>query len=204
MPVVPAFVAIGSAMGASAATAATVGAVTTMTAVSVGAQGYSMIQQNKASKASAQLAKDSAGYNAKVDLSEAKQTQLDSDANIRAARRDAAVYTSRQQAAYATSGVLSGGSPLLVEAESAGRMEQSIQQERVNSQREVAKRESAARIGVLYGDAQSSAIKKQNSIDMLKGGVGILQTVAGAYQAGVFSTSGGSGYAAAAKKGFLF
>lgn len=166
---------------------------------SVAMQGASMAKQNKANKASAQLAKDSAGYNAKVDLAEAKQIELDSDSNIRAARKDAAVYTSRQEAAYATSGVLSGGSPLLVEAESVGRMEQSIQQERVNSQREVSKRESAARIGVLYGDAQATAIKRQNSIDMLKGGVGILQTVAGGYQSGAFTKApSAGGYTAAA------
>lgn len=190
MPVAPAFAAIGTAMGASAATATAVGVATTATVASVGVQAYSMVQQNKAAKASANLVKEGAEYNAAVDMADAKQIELDMDANTRAERRDAAVYTSRQRAAYAAAGVLNTGSPLAVQVESAGRMEQAIQQERINAGREITKRESAAKLGILYGNAQADAIKRQNKIDMLKGGIGILKTVAGAYDQGVFSSLG--------------
>lgn len=162
---------------------------------SVALQGYGMYQQNKSAKASANLANDTAEYNARVDLAEAKQIELDTDANVRAARRDASVYTSRQRAAYAASGVLATGSALAVQAETAGRIEQGILQERSNSQREVSKRESAAAMGVLYGKQTADAIKRESRLNMLKGGIGILSTVAGAYDSGVFagtSTRAGS------------
>lgn len=176
-----------------------------MMVASVALQGASMIKQNQASKASAQLAKDTASFNSRVDMAEATQIEMDSDANTRAARRDAAVYTSRQRAAYASSGVLNSGSALAVEVETAGRLEQRIQQERTNALREATKRESSARVGVMYGDAQASAIRRQNSVDMLRGGVGILSTVAQGYQAGAFSKAPvASGYDSAKSKGFLF
>src|SRR5690348_14433594 len=143
MPVVPVMAAIGTAMGATAAT--------------VAAKGYSMVQQNKAAKQSAQLAKDTAGYNAKVDLADAKQIELDTTANVQAARRDAAVYSSRQQAAYAASGVYNSGSALHVQAETAGRLEQRTLQEQLNSTQELQKRQNSARLFVIYGDAAASA-----------------------------------------------
>lgn len=177
-----------------------------MVAASVAATSYSMAQQNKAAKTSEQLSKDTAGYNAKVDRANATQTELDATQNEANARRDAAVYTSRQQAAYASSGVLNTGSALAVEAETAGRLNQRILQDKLNAGREAEKMRSAATVGVMYGDAQASAINQQNNINQLKGGMSILSTVAGAYQGGMFAGagSGGSGYTAAANKGFLF
>lgn len=176
MPVVPAMAAIGTAMGASAATAAAVGTVTTLGVASVGLQGYSMYKQNQANKASAKLATSTAEYNQRVMESNAAQTEMDADFNTRMARRDAQVYTSRQKAAYAASGVLNSGSALAVEAETAGRMEQQILQRRSDSLREAEKMRASGRMGVLYGQAQADAIRRQNSIDMLRGGVGILST----------------------------
>lgn len=158
---------------------------------SVAMQAYSMKKQNDANKQSAQLSKDTAAFNAKVDLAQAKQIEMDSDANTRASRQDAAVYISRQQAAAASSGVLTSGSVLSTMATTAGRLEQRILQDRVNAGREVAQREQSARMGVLYGDAQASAIKTQNSIAMLKGGSQLLSTAYGAYSSGMFSSAGG-------------
>lgn len=154
---------------------------------SIAAQGYGMVQKNKAAKASAALATSTAEYNAQVDLADAKQIEMDAEANLLAARREAAIYTSRQTAAYAASGVLNTGSALAVQAETASRLEQQALQERNNMRRETTKRESAARLGVLYGQKESAAIKSQNRLDMLNGGIGILKTVAGAYTSGMFS-----------------
>lgn len=173
-------------------------------AVSVAAQGYSMYKTNKANKAAAATAVETADYNARVGLQEAKQIELDAAANYDAMRDDAAIYTSRQQSAYAASGVLNTGSALAVQAETASRLEQQIQQDRNNALRESEKRRTAARMGVLYGQREASAIKTQNSIAMLNGGIGILKTVAGAYSGGMFRKAPASGYDAAEKKGFLF
>jgi len=193
MPVVPVMAAIGGALGASAGTAAAVGTMATLTAVSVGAQGYAMVKQNQANKASARLATDTASYNQLVNETNATQTEMDADASTRAARRDAQVYTSRQKAAYAASGVLNSGSALAAQVETAGRMEQQILQSRSNSLREAEKMRAAGRMGILYGNAQADAIKRQNSIDMLRGGVGILSTVGSFYQAGMFAGMGAGG-----------
>lgn len=165
--------------------------VAVMAVASVAMQGYSMVQQNKASKASARTAQDVAAYNARVDMADAKQIELDATANTRAQRQDATVYLSRQKAAYASAGVLSSGSPLDAEVTTAGALEQRIQQSRSDAMREVSKREASARVGVLYGNAQADAIRRQNSVDMLRGGVGILQTVGNAYSAGAFASTPG-------------
>lgn len=204
MPIAVGLAYVGTALGASAATATAVGAAAVATTASVAATGYSMVKQNQAAKASSQLARDTASYNAKVDRVGAQQTELDATQNAANARRDAAVYTSRQQAAYASSGVLNTGSALAVEAETAGRLNQRILQDKLNAGREAEKMRSAATVGQLYGDAQASAINQQNNINQMKGGMSLLSTVAGAYQSGTFASAPASGYSSAQSKGFLF
>lgn len=166
--------------------------------VSLAAQGYGMYQQNKASKAAAATIREVAGYNASVDLADAKQIELDTSENLTRARREARVYGSRQQAAYAAAGVLNTGSALAVEAETAGRLEQEAQQMKQNAGREVTKRETSARMGILYGDAEASAINTTNRINMLKGGIGILSTAYKAYDSGMFSFGRATGSTPAA------
>jgi hypothetical protein len=192
MPVVPIMAYIGTAMGASAATAAAVGVATTATVASVAGQGYSMYETNKAGKQAAGVALSVGQYNARVDENQAKQLELDADANIANARRSAAIYTSRQRAAYASSGVLSSGSPLAVEATTAGRFEQQIQQMKVNTGQEAAKARAAGSVGILYAQAQADAIRTQTESALVRGGVGILSTVSGAYGSGQFSGLGGN------------
>ena len=185
MPVIPAMIPL--LMGAGTAGAAAATGATMLAVAGVAMQGASMVSQNRASKASAGTARDVAAYNAKVSMADAKQVEYDMDANTRTSRREAGIYTSRQQAAYAASGVLSSGSPLAVAAQTASTLEQRILQERQNAGRESAKHEASARVGRLYGDAQASAIRRQNNVDMLRGGAGMLSTVAGMYSSGMFS-----------------
>jgi hypothetical protein len=60
-------------------------------------------------------------YNARVMRSEESQVGIDSAANIRAMRKDAATYLSRQRAAFAGSGIrVDTGSPLAVRVATAG------------------------------------------------------------------------------------
>jgi hypothetical protein len=96
-----------------------------MAAVSVASTVASTIQQKKAADAAARTATQVADYNAKLDRSEAAQIDLDSLENVRALRRDAATYMSRQALAYVGSGVMANtGSPLAVRAATAGRFAQ--------------------------------------------------------------------------------
>lgn len=161
------------------------------TAASAAMQASAMAKQNAAAKQSAQLATDTAGYNQRVDEANASQTELDSDANLTAGRKEAAIYLSKQKTAFAANGVLSSGSALAVEASSAGAMEQRLLQDRTNAGRAAEQQRAAGRMGVLYGQAQASGIMAQNSVDMMKGGAGILSTVASA--AGSFGGGGSAG-----------
>lgn len=157
------------------------------TAASVAMQASAMSKANAAAKSSAALAKDTAGYNQRVDEEDATQTELDADANITAGRKDAAIYLSKQKTAFAANGVLSSGSALSVEASTAGQLEQRLLQDRTYAGREAEKQRAAGRMGVLYGQAQASGIMQQNNVDMMRGGVGILNTVssaAGSYGGG--------------------
>jgi len=162
-------------------------------AASAAMTAASMAQQNKAAKAGQQLATDTANYNANIDITQAKQLDLDTTANIRAERAQDQVYLSRQKTAYAAAGVLSSGSPLSVEATTAGRFEQARQQEYVNSQQKQQYLYGAAKEGIAVGQAQSKAIGIQNTANMLAGGAKLLSTFAGAYNAGMFSGAGGGG-----------
>lgn len=169
------------------------------TAASVAMQASAMAKQNAAAKASGQLARDTAGYNQKLDEVAAVQTELDSDANVLAGRKEAAIYLSKQKTAFAASGVLAAGSALAVEASTASALEQRLLQSRSNALREAEKTRAAGRMGVLYGDAQAAGIKAQNQVDMLRGGVGILNTVssaAGSMGMGVGGAAGAGGGAA--------
>lgn len=162
-------------------------------AVSVAATAVSMDKQHKAAKAAQKLATDTATYNANVDIAQAQQIDLDTNANIRAERAQDKVYLSRQKTAYAAAGVLSSGSPLSVEATTAGRLEQARLNEYRSSQQKQQYLYGAAAQGVLAGQAQARAIGIQDSANMLAGGAKILSTVAGAYNSGMFSSAGGSG-----------
>lgn len=159
-------------------------------AASAAMQASAMAKQNAAAKQSAQLANDTAGYNQRVDEAGASQTELDSDANIASGRKEAAIYLSKQKTAFAANGVLSSGSALAVEATTAGQLEQRLLQDRTNAGRQAEQQRAAGRMGVLYGQAQASGIMAQNNVDMMRGGAGILSTVASA--AGSFG-GGGAG-----------
>lgn len=157
---------------------------------SLALQGYGMAQQNSAAKQSEQLARDTAQRNANVDITSANQLALDTDQNIRQAREEAAIYTSRQHAAYAASGVLAdSGSPLAVQVSTVGKIQQRIQQEYINAGQKEQQMYSAAKAGVAYGDAQAKAINTENTAAQLKGGINLLTTAYGAYKSGTFNSA---------------
>ena len=163
-------------------------------------QGASMIAQNQASKRAqgaagqaADLALATSQHNAAIDISQAKQLDLDTIQNIRTERAQDAVYMSRQASSYASAGVLSSGSPLAVQATTAGRLEQGIQQAYVSSQQKQQQMYAAAKVGQLYGGAQAQAyrtegdiLRAQNVTNQLQGGANILSTAAGGIKSGAF------------------
>lgn len=158
----------------------------------VGLTAYSAVEQRNASANAAQVDNATAAYNAKYDTAVAQQTDLDTQENIRTERQDDAVYLSRQQASYADAGVLATtGSALDAQITTAGRLEQRIQQEWVNSQQQQQADLAQARIGVLAGQAQASADRASGTIALLNGGANIARMAFSDYQSGVFSFGGG-------------
>jgi len=159
--------------------------------VSLAAQGYSAYKQNQAAKNAAQVDTATADHNAKVDEAMAQQLQLDTIQNIRTQRESNAVYLSQQEAAYAAAGVdASGGSPLHAMITNAGRMEQQLQQEYVNSQQKQQQYYSSAKVGRLEGAARAEADRARGTIALIDGGAKMAGTLAGGYSSGVFATPG--------------
>lgn len=188
MPVAPIFAYIGTAVGASAATATATGVAVVGTAASVGATGYSMYAQNKAAKNAAAVDTAAAAYNAKYDEAMARQLDLDTIQNVRTQRKEGEVYLSKQRASYAAAGVLeNSGSALASEITNAGRLEQQLQQQWVNSQQKQQAYYSKARVGVLEGEARAEADRAQGTLALINGGASLARQAFGAYESGVFN-----------------
>lgn len=139
-------------------------------AVSAVAETVSIVNQKKASNQQAAVATKDAAYNASIDLEHAKQIDLNADANITAARRDDLSYLSSQRAAYAASGILSGtGSAMQVQATTAGRQEQDIQEYYRQTQEKEDILTSEAKMGVYEGDQQAETFHLQGTTAMFDG-----------------------------------
>ena len=161
-------------------------------AVSMAATAYSAYKQHQAAKNAASVDTATADYNAKVDIEQAEQLQLDTLQNIQTQRENNAVYLSQQHASYASAGVLANsGSPLAAQITNAGRMEMQLQQEYVNSQQRQKQLYSSASIGRLEGDARASADRAQGTIALINGGANLAGQFYQGYNSGVFSLGGG-------------
>jgi hypothetical protein len=110
-----------------------------------------------------------ADYNANVDIANAKQEAMNATANIQAQRLQGQEYLSRQRAAYAASGVLSDtGSAMAVQASSAARMEQSIQQYWAQVQERESSQYAAAQLQLSEGKQQAKMYHLQAAGDFFK------------------------------------
>lgn len=159
-----------------------------------GATAYSAVEQKKAADNAAAVDTATANYNAKYDTALAEQLDLDTQQNIDTERRENATYISREAASYAGAGVLSdAGSPLHAQITNAGRLEQKIQQEWVNSQQQQEQYYSQGKMGQLAGQAQASADRLTGSLALINGA----STLAGMgmkdYQSGIFNLSSANG-----------
>ncbi len=186
MPVIPVFAVIGEALGAGAGEAAAVGA----TAVSVAATAAGTAISIEASNAQARAASQAADYNAAVDKAQAQQLALDAQANIQKQRQDDQAYQSNQRAALAASGVLSGtGSPMALQATTAGRQEQDIQQYWTSTQEKESQLYGSAEEGVYEGAEQSDIYHLQGVGDLFQGVGGVASAFGGAAKAGAFDSA---------------
>jgi hypothetical protein len=136
-----------------------------------------------AGKQAAAVDEQTAQYNAKYDQAVAQQLQLDTLQNISNERQNDAVYLSKQAAGYASSGVLAtSGSALHAQITNAGRFEQQIQQQYVNSQQKQAEYYSQASVGLLEGQAQAQADRLKGTIALINGATNAIGTGYSNYQ----------------------
>ena len=143
---------------------------TALAATSVAAAGSSAYMSARASSEQASAAASAADYNAKVDVANAQQQALDANANITKQRQQDQEYQSDQRAAFAASGVLSGtGSPMEVQATTAGRQEQNIQQYWTSVQEKESAQYAAAEEGVVEGQEEADIYHLQGAGDIFSG-----------------------------------
>lgn len=158
---------------------------------SIAGTAYGAIAQKQAADNAAQIDSATAAYNAKYDTAMAQQLDEDTQANIRTERQDDAVYLSRQAASYASAGVLANtGSALDAQITNAGRFEQKIQQDWVNSNQKQLSYYSQAQAGLAYGAAQAEADRMSGSIALINGGTQLARMAFTDYTTGVFGGGG--------------
>ena len=143
---------------------------TIIASTAVAASAGSAYMSARASSEQASAAASAADYNAKVDVANAQQQALDANANITKQRQQDQEYQSDQRAAYAASGVLSGsGTPMEVQATTAGRQEQNIQQYWTSVQEKESAQYAAAEEGVVEGQEEADIYHLQGAGDIFSG-----------------------------------
>lgn len=156
--------------------------------IAAGATVYGAVQSKEGADQAAQVDSATAAYNAKYDDSMAQQLDLDTLENIDTERQENAVYLSRTAVSYAGAGVLATtGSALDAQITDAGRMEQQIQQQYVNSQQKQESYYSQAAVGVAEGSAEASADRLTGSIALINGAGQLASEGLNDYEKGVFN-----------------
>jgi hypothetical protein len=143
---------------------------TIIASTAVASAAGSAYMSARASSQQATAAAQTADYNAKVDVANAQQQALNANANISAQRQKDQEFESDQRAAFAASGVLSGsGSPMEVQATTAGRQEQNIQSYWTSVQEKESAEYAAADEGVVEGQEEASTFHLQGAADIFNG-----------------------------------
>lgn len=149
--------------------------------VSVVATTVSTIQQHNIAGQEAAAASQAAQYNADLDIANAKQDAENAKANISTQRQKDASYLSTQRAALAASGVLSDtGSPMEVQATTAGRMEQNVQQYWTSEQESESTLYEAAQEGV-YEGAEAADTYHLEGTAAIFSGIGTIANTTGQF-----------------------
>jgi hypothetical protein len=165
-------------------------------AIGLGAAGlalqvYGMQQQQQASSNAAAVDTATAAFNAKLDIENAQQIDLNTQENIDTMRTDEKTYLSREAAGYASAGVLAtSGSALHAQITNVGRFTKQIQQEYANSQVKQQNLYEAAKVGIAEGNAQAGADQISGTIALLNGSSKLASTAYSDYRSGVFSGVG--------------
>jgi hypothetical protein len=160
-------------------------------AISAAASVYGAVESSKSARNAAKVDTATANYNARLDEAMSKQLDLDTQKNIQTERKANAIYLSKQEASYASAGVLSNsGSALDAQLTNAGIMEQKIQQDQVNLSQKQQQYASSARAGRLEGSARAESDRAQGNIALINSTGRLASMGYNAYSSGVFSGQG--------------
>ena len=152
---------------------------------------YGAIQSNKSARNAAKVDTATAEYNARYDEALSKQLDLDTQKNIETERKENAIYLSKQEASYASAGVLSNtGSALDAQLTNVGIMQQRIQQEQVDLGQKQQQYASSATVGRLEGAARASSDRAMGNIALINGAGKLASLGYNAYSSGVFAGAG--------------
>ena len=144
----------------------------------------SAVEAHQVSARQAEVASQTADYNSKVDIAQAQQLSMDANANIQKQRQVAQEYESNQRAALAASGVLSDtGSPMALQATTAGREEQNIQTYWTSVQEKESQLYASAQEGEYEGQEQADIYHLQGAADIFQGVGSIAGDLGKGYQA---------------------
>ena len=175
-----------------------------LSAISLGLTAYGAYESKQASKAAASVDNATAAFNAKVDLENAAQIDLNTLQNIDTQRKSDATYLSREAAGYAASGVLATtGSALRSQITNVGRMTQQIQQQYVDSQIKQQNLYEAAKVGIAEGAAQAAADTAAGTLALIQGGAQIAGMAFRDYNSGIGAGLGGTNPASTTGNGLF-
>lgn len=159
--------------------------------VAIGTAVYGAVETKRANDSAARTAASVADYNAKLDRADAEQIELDAKTNIASLRKDATTYMSRQTSAYAAAGIRTDtGSPLAVEAATAGKYELQAQRLWSDANAKAEHLESQAQAGLRQGEAQADQYHMQGVAAVLNGASKVSGQIYGAYRGGDFASTG--------------
>lgn len=154
--------------------------------VAAGSAVYAGVESRVASNKQADAALQAAQYNSKLDIANAQQLSMNAAANASRQRTNDKEYLNAQRAAFAASGLLSDtGTPLAVQATTAGRMEQDIQQYWTSTQQKESQLYGAAAEGMYQGAETADIYHLQGTAELVSGigkAVGIAGEAYSGYQ----------------------
>lgn len=143
--------------------------------------------QARAANQQANVATSVANYNAKVDVANAQQLQMDAAANVERQRVQDKAYLSKMRTAYAASGIRSGsGTPMEVLATTAGRQESDIQNYWTSVNQKSDRYYGAAAEGIAEGKSNAELYHLKAASAVISG----LGKVAGVFAGGGSMSSG--------------
>ena len=160
-------------------------------AAGMAATAYVGYETYQASRQQAAMTESVARYNAEVDKTKARQRDVDAQENQRRMRKEGQIYLSRQRSALAAAGVLPTGSSLDLLATTAGELEQRAQDQWRETNLGIESLYSAAKIGVLEGEAEATGIRRRGTASLFSTGASLLGQAYTGYDTGAFKSWGG-------------